>query len=49
MISKTYWKILENANRELRQRFEKLQKTRTSSNKESIQNAEMDYCDTHNG
>ena len=43
MISKTYWKILEHANRELRQRFEKLQKARASGNKESIQNAEMDY------
>ena len=43
MISQTYWKIVENANRELAQRFEKLQKARASGNKKSIQNAEMDY------
>ena len=43
MISKTYWKILEHANRELRQRFEKLQKARASGDKQNIQNAEMDY------
>ena len=43
MISQTYWKIVENANRELTQRFEKLQKARASGNKKSIQNAEMDY------
>ena len=43
MISETYWTILEHANRELRQRFEKLQKARASGNKQSIQNAEMDY------
>lgn len=43
MISETYWKILEHANRELRQRFEKIQKARASGNKENIQNAEMDY------
>ena len=43
MISKTYWKILEHANRELAQRFEKLQKARASGNKKNIQNAEMDY------
>ena len=43
MISETYWKIVENANRELAQRFEKLQKARASGDKKSIQNAEMDY------
>ena len=43
MISKTYWQILEHANRELRQRFVKLQKTRAEGDKQNIQNAEMDY------
>ena len=43
MISDVYWTILENANRELAQRFEKLQKARASGDKKSIQNAEMDY------
>lgn len=43
MISKTYWTILEHANRELAQRFERLRKARASSDKKSIQNAEMDY------
>ena len=43
MISKTYWQILEHANRELRQRFAKLQKARAEGDKQNIQNAEMDY------
>ena len=43
MISKTYWKTLENANRELLQRFERLRNARASGDKKSIQNAEMDY------
>lgn len=43
MISKTYWQILEHANRELRQRFVKLQKARAEGDKQNIQNAEMDY------
>ena len=43
MISKTYWKTLENANRELMQRFERLRKARASGDQKSIQNAEMDY------
>lgn len=43
MISETYWTILENANRELAQRFEQLRKARASGNQKRIQNAEMDY------
>lgn len=43
MISETYWTILQNANRELMQRFERLRKARASGDKKSIQNAEMDY------
>lgn len=43
MISKTYWKTLENANRELAQRFERLRKARASHDKQGIQQAEMDY------
>ena len=43
MISETYWTILEHANRELMQRFERLRKARASGDKKSIQNAEMDY------
>ena len=43
MISQIYWNTLENANRELIQRFERLRKARASGDKKSIQNAEMDY------
>ena len=43
MISETYWTILEHANRELAQRFERLRKVRASGDKQNIQNAEMDY------
>ena len=43
MISKTYWKTLENANRELIQRFERLQKARASGDKRAVQQAEMNY------
>jgi F0F1-type ATP synthase membrane subunit b/b' len=43
MISETYWTILENANRELAQRFARLREARASGNQKRIQNAEMDY------
>ncbi|RKU21064.1 hypothetical protein C6499_22875 [Candidatus Poribacteria bacterium] len=43
MISKTYWTILEHANRELAQRFEKAKKARASGDARGIQQAEMDY------
>ena len=43
MISKTYWTILDQANRELSKRFDRLRKARASGNQKSIQNAEMDY------
>ena len=43
MISETYWTVLENANRELAQRFDQLRKARASGNQKRIQNAEMDY------
>ena len=43
MISKTDWTILEHANRELAQRFQRLRKARVDGDQKSIQNAEMDY------
>ena len=43
MISETYWTILENANRELAQRFEKTKKARASGDTHGIQQAEMNY------
>ncbi len=43
MISETYWTILENANRELAQRFEKTKKARASGDTRGIQQAEMEY------
>ena len=43
MISKTYWTILEHANRELAQRFERLRKVRASGDAHGIQQAEMNY------
>ena len=43
MISKTYWTILEHANRELASSFEKMKKARASGDTRSIQQAEMNY------
>ena len=43
MISKTYWTILEDANRQLALRFEKLKKARAGRDKHGIQQAEMAY------
>lgn len=43
MISETYWTILENANRELALRFEKLKKARTNGDPEGIKQARMEY------
>ena len=43
MISKTYWTILENANRELALRFEKLKKARATGDPEDIKQARMEY------
>ena len=43
MISETYWTILENANRELALRFEKLQKARANGDPEGITQARMEY------
>ena len=43
MISDVHFKILENANRELAARFEKLRKVRASRDINGIKNAEMDY------
>ena len=43
MISETHWKILEEANRSLALRLEKLRKTRATGETDGIQNAEMDY------
>ena len=43
MISKTYWTILEQANRELASCFEKTKKARATGDTRGIQQAEMDY------
>ena len=43
MISKLHFKNLENANRELAMRFEKLRKARASRDSNGIKNAEMEY------
>ncbi|MDE0327342.1 MAG: hypothetical protein OXN27_25725 [Candidatus Poribacteria bacterium] len=38
MISETYWKILEDANRQLALRFEKLKKARAAGDPQGIEN-----------
>ena len=43
MISESHFKNLENANRELAMRFEKLRKARASRDPNGIKNAEMEY------
>ena len=43
MISEVHWKILDDANRQLVSRFEKLRETRISRDPNGIQNAEIDY------
>ena len=43
MISETYWTILENANRNLLTRFEKLKKARANGDPEGIKQARMEY------
>ena len=43
MLSELHFKILENANRELSRRFEKLRKVRASRDTEGIKRAEMEY------
>ena len=43
MISESHHKNLENANRELAMRFEKLRKARASRDPNGIKNAEMEY------
>ena len=43
MISETYWTILEHANRELMQRFERLRKARATGDPEGIEQARMEY------
>ena len=43
MISEMHFKVLENANRELAARFEKLGKARASRDIQGIKNAEMEY------
>ena len=43
MISEPHFKNLENANRELAMRFEKLRKARASRDPNGIKNAEMEY------
>lgn len=43
MISELHFKMLENANRELSRRFEKLRKARASGDKDGIKRAEMEY------
>ena len=43
MISETHFKTLDNANRELSRRFQKLRKARASRDPNGIKRAEMDY------
>ena len=43
MISELHWKNLEEANRQLALRFEKMRKARASHDKHGIKMAEMDY------
>ena len=43
MISETYWTILENANRDLLMRFERLKKARANGDPEGIKQARMEY------
>ena len=43
MISKTYWTILEESNRQLALRFEKLKKARANRDRHGIRQAEMAY------
>ncbi len=43
MISESHYTNLENANRELALRFEKLKKARVSRDSNGIKNAEMEY------
>ena len=43
MISETYWTLLEDANRQLALRFEKLKKARTNGDPEGIKQARMEY------
>ena len=43
MISDLHFKNLENANRELAMRFEKLRKARASRDPNGIKRAEMEY------
>ena len=43
MISESHYTNLENANRELAMRFEKLRKARASRDPNGIKNAEMEY------
>ena len=43
MISESYWKVLEDANRQLALRFEKLRKARANRDAHGIKMAEMNY------
>ena len=43
MISESHYTNLENANRELSRRFQKLRKARASRDPNGIKNAEMEY------
>ena len=43
MVSQTYWTILEQANRDLLIRFEKLKKARATGDPEGIKQARMEY------
>ena len=43
MISETYWKILEDANRQLALCFEKLKKARAAGDPQGIAQARMEY------
>ena len=43
MITETYWKTLEDANRNLAMRFEKLPKARAAGDPQGITQARMEY------
>ena len=43
MLSEPHFKTLENANREVARRFQKLRKARASRDANGIKNAEMEY------
>ena len=43
ILLEAHWKNLDDANRQLASRFERLKKTRATGNEQGIKMAEMDY------